>query len=99
MPGAKELAREVLDMDFEPLGTGPFRAAVRINSLTGLHICDATGTPQRHYSPPETFRRSGAFGVLLPRGTRIRHEQGRKSIEVGDGGVLLGDLSRPWRRI
>jgi AraC-like DNA-binding protein len=93
----EELAREFLDMDFEPLGTALFRAAVRLNPLPGLHICDATGTPQRHYSPPETSRRSGGFGVLLPRGTRIRHEQGRKSIEVGDGGVLLGDLSRPWQ--
>jgi AraC-like DNA-binding protein len=93
----EELARECLDMDYEPLGTGLFRAAVRLNPLPGLHICDATGTPQRHYSRLETSRRSGRFGVLLSRGTRFRHEQGRKSTELGDGDVLLGDLSRPWQ--
>jgi AraC-like DNA-binding protein len=93
----EEFARECLDMDFEPLGTGLFRAEVRLNALPRLHICHATGTPQRHHSPPDTSRRSGVFSVLLPRGTRIRQEQGRKSVEGGDGDVLLGDMSRPWQ--
>src|SRR5262245_28210654 len=93
----EEIAREYLDMDFVPLGTGLFRADVRVNALPGLCICDATGTPQRHYSRLETSRRSGRFGVLLSRGTRFRHEQDRKSTELGDGDVLLGDLSRPWQ--
>jgi AraC-like DNA-binding protein len=93
----EEFALGFLDMDFEPLGTGLFRANVRLNSLPGLHICDANGTPQRHSSPRKTSRRSGGFGVLLPRGTRIRHEQGGKSTELGDGEVLLGDMSRPWQ--
>jgi AraC-like DNA-binding protein len=93
----EEIAREYLDMDVEPLGTDLFRAAVRLNVLPGLLICDATGTPQRNSSPPETNRRSGVFGVLLSRGTRIRHEQGGRSTELEDGGVLLADLSRPWQ--
>jgi AraC-like DNA-binding protein len=93
----EELARECLDMELEPLGTGLFRTTVCLNALPGLCICDATGTPQRHYSPLETSRRSGSFSVLLSRGTRIRQEQGGKSTERGDGDVLLGDLSRPWQ--
>lgn len=93
----EEFAREYLDMDFEPLGSGPFRADVRLIALPGLHIGHATGTPQRHYSPRETSRRSGSFSVLLSRGTRVRHEQNGKSTELGDGGVLLGDFSRPWQ--
>jgi AraC-like DNA-binding protein len=84
-------------MELEPLGTGLFRTTVCLNALPGLCICDATGTPQRHYSPLETSRRSGSFSVLLSRGTRIRQEQGGKSTERGDGDVLLGDLSRPWQ--
>ncbi len=62
-----------------------------------LVICNGVGTPQRSYSPPGEVQSSGDLVVLLPRGSRMRYEQGRFAQEACNGSVLLNDTSRPWR--
>jgi AraC-like DNA-binding protein len=103
-PGSKsfhswleEFARKFLEMEMEPFGSALFRLSVRLDALPGLVICNAVGTPQRSHPPPGALQSSGDFVVLLPRGRRMRYEQGRLAEEACDGSVLLSDTSRPWR--
>jgi AraC-like DNA-binding protein len=92
-----EFARKFLEMEMEPFGSALFRISVRLDALPGIVICNGLGTPQRSYSPPGAGQNSGDFVVLLPRGARMRYEQGRRAEEACDGDVLLNDTSRPWR--
>jgi AraC-like DNA-binding protein len=92
-----EFARKFLEMEMEPFGSALFRISVRLDALPGVVICNGLGTPQRSYSPPGAVKNSGDFVVLLPRGARMRYEQGRRAEEACDGDVLLNDTSRPWR--
>ena len=81
----------------EPLGSALFHISVRLDALPGLVICNGVGTPQRSYSSPGAVQSSGDFVVLLPRGGRMRFEQGRLAQEACNGSALLNDTSRPWR--
>ena len=92
-----EFARKFLEMEMEPVGSALFRISVRLDALPGIVICNGLGTPQRSYSPPGAVQNSGDFVVLLPRGARMRYEQGRRAEEAYDGDVLVNDTSRPWR--
>lgn len=103
-PGSKsfhswrdEFARKFLEMEMEPLGSALFHISVRLDVLPGLVICNGVGTPQLSYSPRGAVQSSGDFVVLLPRGRRMRYEQGRFAQEACNDSALLNDTSRPWR--
>lgn len=84
-----EFGRRIMAVDFVPLAPGPLRREITPALLPRMNLSCSTGTPMKFVSTGA----NNELVLVMSLGSPLHVQMGKRAIDLGAGGVSLGDAS------